>query len=369
MSLEQIESIKVKNLKFDPENPRFAASNLQSLEQHQIVEEMFDSEQVIDLLNSIGTQGYFLGEPLLVFKDLNSGDFFVAEGNRRLAALKLLSQEVVLPSRAINELIKEFPHKPDNVPCIIFENRDSVLHYLGYRHITGIKAWGSLEKAIYLQQLFSKNLNIYHDEREALKILAREIGSNVQTIKKTLCALALYNKDYDPKKDEFFGLQRVGKDDIQFSLLYTAIGYPNISSYIGLQNSQDYKLDSLDIDHTRDLFNWLFMQDEHGRKAVPESRKIATLNTVLSSVEATEIFIKTRDLEAAYPFTNGPQEFFNSSLRNMEKTIQQMISVVHSEALIPRESDLHNIEKLSDSLDDLARKVRRALKTSMYDAE
>ena len=53
MSLEQIESIKVKNLKFDPENPRFAASNLQSLEQHQIVEEMFDSEQVIDLLNSI----------------------------------------------------------------------------------------------------------------------------------------------------------------------------------------------------------------------------------------------------------------------------------------------------------------------------
>ena len=46
-----------------------------------------------------------------------------------------------------------------------------------------------------------------------------------------------------------------------------------------------------------------------------------------------------------------------------------MISVVHSEALIPRESDLHNIEKLSDSLDDLARKVRRALKTSMYDAE
>ena len=165
------------------------------------------------------------------------------------------------------------------------------------------------------------------------------------------------------------GLQRVGKDDIQFSLLYTAIGYPNISSYIGLQNSQDYKLDSLDIDHTRDLFNWLFMQDEHGRKAVPESRKIATLNTVLSSVEATEIFIKTRDLEAAYPFTNGPQEFFNSSLRNMENTIQQMISVVHSEALIPRESDLHNIEKLSDSLDDLARKVRRALKTSMYDAE
>lgn len=369
MSSQQIQFIKVQNLKFDPENPRFAGSDLLNLSSVEIVNQMIDSEQIIDLINSIGTQGYFLGEPLLVFADSGTNQFFVAEGNRRLAALKLINKEVIASSPSINDLINELPQRPEEVPCIIFDSRDSVLHYLGYRHITGIKAWGSLEKAIYLQQLFEKNLRSSQTEAAALRTLAREIGSNVQTIKKTLCALALYNKDYNSSKDEFFGLQRVGKDDIQFSLLYTAIGYPHIASYVGLENSQDYCLESLNYEHARDLFNWLFMQDEKGLKAVPESRKISTLNAVLSSAEATTVFKETRDLDIAFPLTNGPQEFFDNSIKNMEKTVERINSVIHSGTFIPKESDINNIDRLIESLDDLLRKSKRVLKNSKNDFE
>lgn len=364
MSAQQIKSVKVTNLNFDPENPRFAAANWGGLDSNEIIETMLDREQVIDLINSIGTQGYFGGEPLLVFPEDGTDNFFVAEGNRRLAALKLLSGEVSIPNKSLSLLIEELSNKPSDVPCIIFPDRESVLHYLGYRHITGIKAWGSLEKAIYLDQLFKKNLQDSNDESIALKKLSREIGSNVQTIKKTLCALAIYHKDYNALKDEFFGLQHVGKEDIQFSLLYTAIGYPDIAKYLGLENAQNFHLNSLNVEHARDLFNWLFMQDEHGRKAVSESRKISVLNNVLSSPEATEFFKRTRDLDSAYKFTNGPQDFFNNSLTSMEKTIEEVTAIIRNEIFVPTDVDLHNLDKLSDSLDDLMRKARRAVKKS-----
>lgn len=364
MSDPKIQPIKVIDLKFDPKNPRFAAANLEGYETDKIIETMLQSEQIIDLISSIGTQGYFWGEPLLVFPDVDTDQFFVAEGNRRLAALKLLTGESISPSKSLSELIKDLPNKPLEVPCIVFPDRESILHYLGYRHITGIKAWGSLEKAIYLEQLFKKNLSNFNDENLALRKLAREIGSNVQTIRKTLCALALYNKDYNPSKDEFFGLQRVGKEDIQFSLLYTAIGYPDIANYLGLESTQDINLNSLNKEHAKDLFNWLFMQDEYGQKAVPESRKISTLNSVLASPVATEFFKKTRDLDSAYKFTNGPQEFFNSSLNTIENTIYEMINIIHNEIFLPKENDIHKIDKLTESLDDLLRKAKRSLKNS-----
>lgn len=305
-----------------------------------------------------------MGEPLLVFADVGTQQFFVAEGNRRLAALKLLTGEYLCPSKSLSELITDLPNKPSEVPCIVFPDRESILHYLGYRHITGIKAWGSLEKAIYLKQLFEKNLSHLNDENLALRKLAREIGSNSQTIRKTLCALALYNKDYNQSKDEFFGLQRVGKEDIQFSLLYTAIGYPDIANYLGLESTQDIHLNTLNKDHAKDLFNWLFMQDEYGQKAVPESRKISTLNSVLASPIATEFFKKTRDLDSAYKFTDGPQEFFNSSLNNIDKIIYDLIGIIHNEVLVPKETDIHKIDRLAESLDDLLRKAKRSLKNS-----
>ncbi len=364
MSDPKIQPIKVIELKFDPENPRFAAANFGDLGSSEIIEAMLESEQIVDLINSIGTQGYFWGEPLLVFSDEGTGQYFVAEGNRRLAALKLLTGEATYSSKSLSALINDLPQKPAEVPCIVFPDRESVLHYLGYRHITGIKAWGSLEKAIYLKQLFEKNLNGIQDESLALKKLAREIGSNVQTIKKTLCALAIYEKDYNSVKDEFFGLQRVGKEDIQFSLLYTAIGYPNITQYIGLNSTQDYHLDNLNIDHTRDLFKWMFMQDEYGYKAVPESRKISVLNSVLSSVEATDFFKRTRDLDSAYKFTNGPQDFFDNSLKNMEKTIEEITLIIRNEEFIPKDADIHKLDKLLESVEDLMLKAKRALKQS-----
>ena len=155
MENKQVQMILTTELDFDPENPRFYRLNHKhSVE--AVIEEMLDDESVQDLMLSIGQQGYFPGEPLLVVKEFN-GRYTVVEGNRRLAAVKLLNEEIFPPLRrkpSITDIKNEaIEPPPKQLPCLIYSVRREVLRYLGYRHITGIKQWDSLSKAKYLAQL------------------------------------------------------------------------------------------------------------------------------------------------------------------------------------------------------------------------
>ena len=85
----EIQYIETGKLEFDPENPRFYRLNERAGSDDAVIEEMLDDESVQDLMLSIGEQDYFPGEPLLVVK--KGKKFVVVEGNRRLAAVKLLN--------------------------------------------------------------------------------------------------------------------------------------------------------------------------------------------------------------------------------------------------------------------------------------
>ena len=92
----EVEWIGTEHLHFDPQNPRFYRLN-SAASDAAIIEEMLDDEGVQDLMASIGQKGYFEGEPLLVAEE--GGRLIVVEGNRRLAAVKLLNREFEPPGR------------------------------------------------------------------------------------------------------------------------------------------------------------------------------------------------------------------------------------------------------------------------------
>ena len=138
----EIRLIATEKLRFDQQNPRFYRLNDAS-SVDAIVEEMLDDESAQDLMLSIGSKGYFPGEPLLVTPDGN-GTFIVVEGNRRLAATKLLNGQLEPPQRRsasvqrLREASATAP--PTELPCIVYAERRDVLRYLGYRHITGVNS-------------------------------------------------------------------------------------------------------------------------------------------------------------------------------------------------------------------------------------
>jgi hypothetical protein len=197
-----VEIIPTDKLDFDPDNPIFYRLN-NAYNVQTVIEEMLDAENVQDLMLSIGQKGYFLGEPLLVVKSKEfDGRYIVVEGNRRLAAVKLLNGEIAPPSRRKNSIgeIKSdaVVTPPKELPCLSYDDRRDVLRYLGYRHITGIKPWDSLSKAKYLAQL---RRDFYPDlpQQQQMRSLAKEIGSRSDYVAQLLTALALYIKAEDGK--------------------------------------------------------------------------------------------------------------------------------------------------------------------------
>jgi hypothetical protein len=158
-----IEAIPFERLKLDPENPRLLKFKLQEgeLTEERMVGALlarFDPEPVG---RSIVEFGFFASEPLIVFPD--GADFIVAEGNRRLVALKLLLdsalREAVDAGEVWEKLALELSANEGRlgqlaeIPCQAVPDREAAAPIIGYRHIVGILKWDAFEKAAYVVRL------------------------------------------------------------------------------------------------------------------------------------------------------------------------------------------------------------------------
>jgi hypothetical protein len=346
-SVKKIEWIDSDHLHFDPKNPRFFRLRGDSSDE-KIVSEMLDDEGVQDLMSSIGQQDYFPGEPLLITPDAN-GHHIVVEGNRRLAAVKLLNGQLLPPKRKLRSvamLLEEANYKPTKLPCIIYANRELVLRYLGYRHITGIKEWDALSKARYLVDLketfYSK---LPRDEQ--LRTIAKEIGSRSDAVGKLLTGLALFEAAEESK---FFRINNLSPEVVDFSYITTAIGYRNIAAWLGLEEGNTGSTDGVEMENLSKLFYWMYVPQNSGRTVVGETRKLKELAAVVRSEDGLRVLLDTGKLSDAYLYTDGPQEALSSAL----KTADAKLRLVWDTLLKSSPTEEHK-----DSADDLAKRAKK----------
>lgn len=299
---KEITYISLGNLIFDPQNPRLPQEINKSSDQN-IIDYMLREANLIELMQSIAENGYFRSEPLLITPE-NNGMYIVVEGNRRLAALKLLANPDLasVKQNSLKEIIPLKKKDFEKIPCINHNKRDDILDYLGYRHITGVKSWGPLEKARYLQQLFEKNEKSGSTE-DNYKTLAKMIGSRANHVGRLLGSLKLY----DLANDEAYFNIKIDPSEIDFSILYTAVGFKHIHQYIGLNSPGDVDVKHINRSNFKFIFKCLFGPD----KKITDSREISNLNSVIGNRAALEEFKKGMDLSEAIYFTDAPIETFD----------------------------------------------------------
>ncbi len=309
-------TIKLNNLKFDAQNPRLPMRLQGITDENKVIDYMVKYGNVIELMLSIGETGYSEAEPLLVVKE-KADKYIVVEGNRRLAALKLLNDPELTKVRtqSINAVISDAKFIPEEVPCIVYESREDVLDYLGYRHITGVKDWGALEKARYLDQLYQIHIKSTSTEKIYQK-LAKMIGSRADYVYKLHTALKLYNKANDKA---YYGAD-IKEEDISFSWLTTALGYRGISEYLGISDSHDFSLDTLNEDNYEKIFTWMFFP---GKNIVKESRQISDLAKITEYPLALERLEKGNSIEEALLYTSAPSDAFVGMLKKAKQQLKQ----------------------------------------------
>jgi hypothetical protein len=357
-----ITMIDTDQLSFDPENPRFYRLNDASSVE-AVLEEMLDDESVQDLMLSIGSKGYFGGEPLLVTPS-NGGGYTVVEGNRRLAATKLLNGQLLPPARrsaSIAQLRSGVSSEPPTkLPCLVYDHRKDVLRYLGYRHITGVKQWDSLSKAMYLLQLRTE----FHsalERSQQLKALADDIGSRPDYVAQLLTALGLYTAAKDTRPP-FFGLP-VRLEDVEFSYITTALGYRKIAEWLGLESKGDYEMLGLKRDELKLAFGWMFSKDQVGRTVVGESRRLSMLADVVVSEQAVAKLQETSNLDEAYLYTGGPEAALSTALTQAIEKVRVVWDMIGSSTQPPTKDHLQE----SEDLFVRARDVRNFLRNKVED--
>lgn len=342
-----IHNIPLKKLQFDSHNPRLPKELHGVADEGRVMTHMLRDESLIELMTSIAQTDYSSSEPLLVTPSLK-GNYTVVEGNRRLAALKLLNCDIAptVRKKSVEKVLSEKKYAPTMIPCICYNTREEILDYLGYRHITGVKSWGALEKARYLKELYDRHIDAVGKEKICY-FLAQMIGSRKDYVAKLLTAYNLYDMANDCA---YFGID-ISENDVDFSLLSTAIGYENIYHFIGLTASTDINGVAVNKENLQFLFERLY----DPKKKIGESRQLKMLNAVLGNEIALAEYREGSSLQVASYYTSEPLDTFNKfvhdayyALENAKGSVERVTADEKTVLVLSRK--LEEISKIATTV-------------------
>ena len=227
--LKRATVVPVEILSLDRDNPRLLGVDSLTTA-NEIIAQLYRSEDLSELLQSIAANGYLDIEPLVVLRSDDRLD--VLEGNRRLAAILLFLDE-----KLVNEVSKaaririSLPEISDDnlatlktVSVYRVASRDDARSYIGFKHINGAARWASYAKAKFAADWYRKG-------DTDLKVIAERIGDRHDTIKR------MVNAVYVLEQADAEGIFRI--DDriapkFNFSHLYTALSRASYMDFLGL---------------------------------------------------------------------------------------------------------------------------------------
>ena len=281
----------IDDLNLDPLNPRLGRENTGASVSQEKVLSMMQDWTLEELAISFVENGFWPQEALIVVKEKLYGSVVnvVVEGNRRLAALRLLKSatEGKLKSRKWDEIIAGKTIAPDlftRVPYLVADSRVEVDAFLGFRHVTGIKEWKPAEKAEFIAKLIENRGFSYDDVR-------KKIGSKLPTVRQHYIAYRLL---IQMGEEDDIDLEKVEQ---KFSVLYLSLRTEGVKKYLKVDVSADPVKARKPVPKTRlkalsHFAQWLFGNDKNP-PLFTDSRYVDDLGKALESEKAVEYLERT----------------------------------------------------------------------------
>jgi hypothetical protein len=296
MSIQSV-SAKVVDLRFDPHNPRLPEDVDRT--QNDMFAFIVREIGVDDLLDSISASGVIEADPMIArpaLPDEDADHLYVIEGNRRLAALKLLNGERLNDGDAekrIPPLATEIAESISSVVVQIGWPEDKLEAYLGYKHVTSSREWLPEAKARFVVDKCKGDYS-----PETLRRFARSLGTKVPTLRRWLLAhLSLKQAEaaglFDPNR---------AYSRRYFGTYYTLLGSEDVRTFLELKEGISNKPVPTDkLANLAEFISWTV-----GTKDAPpvaNSRQQKELAAVLSSPKALAYFRTKKNLDQALIYT------------------------------------------------------------------
>ncbi len=311
MTTYEAEGVELDRLMFDPTNLRLPR-DAQIESQDDLLTFIARSYELEEIAWSMAEHGYFEEEPLLTVAA--EGDTrLVIEGNRRLATLRLLTDENarrLTESAALWDELAEFAADQDldPVPTHRYPDRAALLSYLGFRHVSGLMEWSADAKARFIYSLITDH-NL--DFRKA----ATTIGSRSDAIRRNFIAWA----SIEQASAEGRNVQAAER---RFGVFYRSLQNPGTRRFLTIQNGRDPWVDGTEADteplqpgtgpdRLVELSDFLFGPD----RVLRDSRQIDDLAKVLDDTGALAVLREERRLEVALEELPASRDSFYAALR------------------------------------------------------
>jgi hypothetical protein len=220
--------VETKLLDFDLNNPRFSESDGIPRSDAETIAALADLADLNEIIQSISTNGYIDIEPLIVIE--NGDRLTVLEGNRRLAAIKLLNDPDLataanVPIPTVTDAVKA---SLGSVSVYRVRDAHEAREYIGFKHINGPHKWDALAKARFASTW-------YKDDRKnglTIKDVAKRLGDSNDTVLRLITGMFVL--DQAKEAGVFDIADRYPGKSFAFSHLYTALTRPGYRDFLGL---------------------------------------------------------------------------------------------------------------------------------------
>ncbi len=311
-------TVELSDLFFDPKNPRLVGFDADLDSQDKMFRYLITDIGVEDLLKSFSASGLFRADPIIV-RARPAGGYYVVEGNRRLATLKLLNgirPDDGLPIPVVPEITADVAATFTKIPVQSDWPEDRLQSYLGYKHVTAAREWPPDAKAKFVYDHAKGDLS-----ETNLKNFARRLGTTFPVLKRWLVAFLTLEQaksrgDFDPQTAPSRGY---------FGTFYTLLGGEEAGRFLGLDRAV-LGPNPVPVEHLANLAE--FVQSTVGTKTVQpkvNSRQQKKLEQVLASPGALEYFRSKGNLDAALLYTEYNAEEISKKLQEAAYSLEDCL--------------------------------------------
>jgi hypothetical protein len=343
--------VKTSKVHLDVTNPRLALKPKNNTEK-DILKVLYNDFDLEVLANSFIQNGYFQEEPIIVFPedtrkagkifskplgeytkteiekliDDNDLQLVVAEGNRRIAAIKVLLEKETREFLGINT--KRFPLLPEGydrtileqVPAIFYLHRKELSTYLGVKHIAGNLKWEAFAKARYIVTRVEEEQEDGLSTKDALKKIQKEIGDRTDTIRKQYIQ---YKLTEEAEEKLAYNVKYIKE---RFSLLQVALNQSGIRDYIKVPkyNQVDFNKELITEDNkdsVNQILTWIFGNDDVPA-LITDSRDVQKrLPHIVRNEKSRKYLSDTKNLDEAFKLSDGELEYIKQLLKESKTKI------------------------------------------------
>ncbi len=349
------ELVETKDLHFDFQNPRLAEYGvLSTTSDEEVLKILWEEMDVLELVQSISASGFFKHEPLIIAKD--DDKLIVIEGNRRLAALKVILNPEIAKKEGWNipRIDPKIKGSLKTVPCVR-STREDAWKYLGFKHVNGPAKWSSYAKAAYIAK-------VHREFGVPLSQIASQIGDQHNTVQRLFRGLMVLEQ---AERAGVYDREDRWHSRLFFSHLYTGLDREGIKNFLQLASIEEEVQNPVSQDKLNELGElcvWLYGSKKHRVAPLIKNQNpdLKHLDEVIANREALAALRAGSELDAAHELSRPSGAVFEESLLAANRALSK--AQAHITTGFNSEDELLKIaENVADKADDLCVQMKRKM--------